>query len=214
LQVIATGHDSSTNIALTKLTPTGHRILAEVVAGGWGANARHDGPDGLPFPLSNCSNPPAEYVEAEFDFLRIMAYTLVPDSGGPGKQRGGLGEERVYEITEDDVEFTVFSDRHRFPPPGLFGGLPASPGRIQLIRNGQVTVLPARSRTLLKRGDLLRVMGGGGGGYGDPRDRAADLVLADVRAGRVSAEQAQVAYGHPLQVQAPVSARESGVSVA
>jgi N-methylhydantoinase B len=196
-QVIATGNNSSTNIALTKITDGKYRILSEVVAGGWGASAHADGPEALPFPLSNCSNPPAEYVEAEFDFLRVLAYRMVPDSGGAGWRRGGLGEERLYEILADDVEFTVFTDRHAYPPPGLFGGLPGLPGRIERIRGGQATVLPSRSRARLMRGDLLRVIGGGGGGYGDPAGRDPGLLAADLRSGRLSDAEARRAYPLP-----------------
>ena len=92
-RVIATGNDTTTAIALSHLDrQTGeYGIVIEIVGGGWGAAPTHDGMDGLDNPMANCANAPVEALELEAPYFRVVAYRLRPDSGGPGRQRGGLG---------------------------------------------------------------------------------------------------------------------------
>jgi N-methylhydantoinase B len=92
-KVIAPGFNSSICLALSRLDQGKYSIFVEVLSGGWGGRAGSDGPDALPFPLSNCSNAPAEYVESQFPFLRIRRYGLVPDSGAGEARR--LGSARL-----------------------------------------------------------------------------------------------------------------------
>jgi len=73
-------------------------------------------------PLSNCANVPVEALEIDNPHLRIESFALRPDSGGAGRFRGGMGVERVYVATEDDVLFAAYADRHVAGAPGLFGG--------------------------------------------------------------------------------------------
>lgn len=185
-KVIAAGFNSSICLALSRFEHGGYRIFVEVLSGGWGGRRGGDGPDALPFPLSNCSNAPAEYVEAQFPFLLIRRYGLVPDSAGAGEARGGFGEVRDYDILADDVIFTVFTDRFRHGAPGVLGGHPGAPGSMVVYRDGTEIPLASKTSFVLKAGDRLRIIGGGGGGYGDPARRDPASISADVAAGLIT----------------------------
>ena len=104
-------------------------------------------------------------------------------SAGTGRFRGGLGEVKEYEILADDVTFTVFTDRFVHPAAGLFGGGPGAPGSMEIERDGKLIPLASKAGVVLRRGDVLRIVGGGGGGFGDPALRAADARAADMRMG-------------------------------
>jgi N-methylhydantoinase B len=182
-RVCATGFNSSICLALSHSAEGRYDIFVEVLSGGWGARSDRDGLDALPFPLSNCANTPTEFVENRFPFLRIKTYGLVPGSAGTGRFRGGLGEVKEYEILADDVTFTVFSDRFVHPAAGLFGGGPGALGSMEIERDGRLIPLASKTGVVLRRGDVLRIVGGGGGGFGDPALRAADARAADMRMG-------------------------------
>jgi N-methylhydantoinase B len=182
-RVCATGFNSSVCLALSHSTQGRYDIFVEVLSGGWGARSDRDGLDALPFPLSNCANTPTEFVENRFPFLRIKTYGLVPGSAGIGRFRGGLGEVKEYEILADNVVFTVFTDRFIHPAAGLFGGGPGARGHMEIDRKGEIIRLASKTGVLLQCGDVLRIVGGGGGGYGDPAERAADASAADARMG-------------------------------
>jgi len=194
-RVIAPGYNSSCCTALSLKSQQDYKIISEVIAGGWGASFRNDGADGLPFPLSNCANVPAEYVDVEYDFLRLLRYELVPDSCGHGKFRGGLGELREYEILKSGVEFTAFTDRFKLQPEGIFGGTGGKSGRITVVKkNGDIMNLPSKTNYILDAGDILTIEIGGGGGYGDPTERERELIFKDLREGKISVEVAKNIY--------------------
>ncbi|MBN8898967.1 MAG: hydantoinase B/oxoprolinase family protein, partial [Rhodospirillales bacterium] len=115
------------------------------------------------------------------------------DSGGAGRQRGGLGQLMEIESAEA-MPFATMSnfDRVRFPPRGREGGLPGATGRVSLASGEE---LPGRGLATIPAGDRLRVEMPGGGGYGDPFARAPDLVAEDVAFGYISAEAAATIYG-------------------
>ena len=83
------------------------------------------------------------------------------------------------------------------PPYGIAGGLPGSPSKNLLTRGGKTEILPTMpmKAITLKKGDVFHHISAGGGGYGDPYQRAAELVLADTVAGKVTAEEACFRYG-------------------
>lgn len=171
-------------------------VLTEVMVGNWGARATRDGVEGISNPAANLSNQPVELIEAELP-LEILHYELVPDSGGAGKHRGGLAFSREYRLLADDAVFTLRSDRRDHPPYGIAGGRSGAPSRNLLMQNGRTEVLPTMPMKAiqLKRGDVFRHISAGGGGYGDPHARVAELVLADVIAGKVSPQVARDSYG-------------------
>ena len=188
-RVIATGNDTTTAIALSHLDrQTGeYGIVIEIVGGGWGAAPTHDGMDGLDNPMANCANAPVEALELEAPYFRVVAYRLRPDSGGPGRQRGGLGIERSYEALRDGVIFAAYSDRHDAGPAGLFGGEPGGTGAFNLVlHDGGKKRLPCVASAVLRRGDVIEVLSGGGGGYGRPAERTGAAAERDVRERKVS----------------------------
>ncbi len=189
-------------------------VLTEVMVGNWGARATKDGVEGISNPAANLSNQPVELIEAELP-LEITHYALVPDSGGAGRQRGGLAFSREYRLLADEAVFTLRSDRRDHPPYGIAAGLPGSPSRNLLTRGGKTEILPTMpmKAITLKTGDVFHHVSAGGGGYGDPHRRAAELVLADVVAGKVSAEEACFRYGVVIEggkVDAAATARKRG----
>jgi len=169
-------------------------VFVEFISSAWGGRSHLDGIDGITTPISNNSNTPAEVCEAEYP-IAIDQYEFAQDSGGPGKFRGGLGVQRAYRLLEEEATLQVRADRQRFRPFGLFGGKPGTPSRNVLQRNGEVTTLPAKFTMTMRRGDVLHHVQPGAGGLGDPFERDAERVLADVQNGKVSLESARLDYG-------------------
>jgi N-methylhydantoinase B len=169
-------------------------IVGELIAGGSGAASGLDGVDVVDTDASNCMNLPAEAMEMEAP-IRLHRVALRRDSGGAGEFRGGLGVVREYEILADGVTFTHRGERHYSAAPGLAGGQPGASARSVIRRaDGSEQVIPSKVLTVLNRGDRVVVETPGGGGYGDPRRRAA--VAEDIANGKVSESAARAAYGH------------------
>ena len=172
-KVIATGFDTTEAICLSHLGPDGYRISLEIFGGGYGAGPEQDGCDAVDSPMSNCGNVPVEALDLEYDFFRVSAYGLRQGSGGPGRSRGGLGLIRHYEILADDVTFATYSDRFRLAPQGLFGGEPGQCAATRVKRGNQIIDLPSKCSFALRKGDVLMIETGGGGGYGAPESPGA-----------------------------------------
>lgn len=183
-QVTAPGFDAQTGITFGHREGGQTRILSEVIGAGNGALWCQDGADGMIMPLTNGQNTPVESVEIEFPFLEVLRYGLVPNSGGSGEYRGGLGLERAYRILADDVTFGLHSDRHRHGAPGLFGGGTGAPGACVLVRDGTARVLGSKVHETLRVEDRLVVRAGGGGGYGPAERRGPERIERDALEGR------------------------------
>lgn len=194
-RVIASGNDTTHSLAISHLGEEKYRVYLEIYGGGFGASARVDGCDGVDSALSNCTNTPVEATDMDFDHFRVIGYGLVPDSGGAGRRRGGLGLWRSFEILKDGTNFACYSDRARIAPWGLFGGAEGGRTRIELKRDGAVIPLATKTKMELRRGDVLTIHTAGGGGYGPPAGREGARIANDVRNGYVSAEAALAAYG-------------------
>lgn len=156
-------------------------------------------------------NIPSEYLESYYP-ITVLEYGSLIDSGGAGFHRGGNGVHKVYRF-EADGEIAIHDDRERSQPWGIMGGLPGEPSRKQLIRaDGEVVDLPSKiSQVPVRKGDRLIYRTAGGGGWKDPLDRPAELVLKDVRGGLVSIEKARRDYGvviDPATRQLDVAATE------
>lgn len=188
--IIVAGHDSSRNR---------YFIDYENFAGGQGARCGGDGMDVVQINMTNTSNLPIEAMEIEFP-VRVERYELIPDAGGAGKYRGGLGVMRDLRILADEATVALRSARQKFPAQGLHGGRPGSLGAF--IRNpgtpAEAKLGSTTSDTPLKKNDLLRVVTPGGGGYGDPRGRDPESVKHDVAEGKVSREAGRKIYGLTL----------------
>lgn len=146
-------------------------VLVEIEVGGSGAHADADGLNGYTYGMHNNSNIPAEMIESELP-LSITAYGLLPGSGGPGRQRGGLGLFREWRVDCQEAVFTANGERFKFRPYGLEGGEPGREGRLWLIRGGERRALGSKVNNLrLMRGDIIRLETSGGGGYGPALER-------------------------------------------
>jgi N-methylhydantoinase B len=118
----------------------------------------------------------------------------VPDSGGPGVRRGGLGQEIALEVTGDrPIIASLRPDKVRHPPPGIAGGAPGMAGAYSL-NGAAVAVVPQT----LSPGDVYRMRLPGGGGWGDPKARDRARLIEDVRNGYVTREAAARDYGVTL----------------
>lgn len=170
--------------------------------GGWGALPDKDGESAtVAINDGDTHNTPVEALEAKYPAQRVERYALRPDSGGPGRRRGGLGTELVIR-TDVPARLNAFIERTTQPPWGLDGGGPAAPNGVRVLRADGTEERFANGKldgVRLDAGDAYVVTTGGGGGYGDPLDRPADDVLADVRNGYVTAATAHDAYGVVLR---------------
>src|SRR5690606_15927324 len=107
-------------------------------------------------------NTPVEAFEVAYP-LRVVEYRLRDGSGGDGKHRGGDGIRRVLEVVADRLTVSLVTERRSRGPWGLAGGVDGAPGRNLLVRDGEETVLPAKTTLRLRRGDRLVVETPGGG---------------------------------------------------
>ena len=178
-RVIAPGFDTTTVSCLSHRNETGYNIYLEIFGGGYGAGPGNDGCDAVDSMLSNCSNIPIEAMESDYPFFRVEDYSLRSASGGAGRQRGGMGFQRIYRILESDVTFATYGDRFRIGAEGLFGGGPGATAETCVLRGGQKIPLRSKQQFPLRRGDRLVVRTGGGGGYGPPGERDAALAERD-----------------------------------
>ena len=161
------------------------RVYFEVEVGGWGAHPEADGANGFSAGFHNLANSPVEMCETLFP-ITFTHYGLIPDSGGAGQYRGGLGLAREWRLDADWGVLSGSFDRFRYAPYGLAGGAPGACGRFTLTRDGAVRDLPSKiSGIELKRGDIVRLDTSGGGGWGDPAERDPNAVEADAKGGYV-----------------------------
>lgn len=169
-------------------------LMSDGIGVGYGARPFADGNDAVY--LVAQENYPAEFLETIYP-VRLRRYAINPDTGGPGRWRGGCGIIREFELLAAEAVISVRIDGLDFPPWGVNGGKEGGAGRC-LINPGRADerkVAPISDRTVIRRGDVVRIETGGGGGFGHPFDREAARVEADVRAGFVSAKSAERDYG-------------------
>jgi N-methylhydantoinase B len=162
--------------------------------GGWGALHDMDGPG--PF-RTMCHGDtrliPIEVQEANYPFM-IEGFSLRPDSGGPGRFRGGLGLERRYLMLAPCRMKSRF-ERTLSPPWGINEGHDAKPAHVVVERPDGSTQTALKETIMLEAGTRVIIQTGGGGGYGDPRQRERERVRTDVARGYVSPEAARAIYG-------------------
>jgi N-methylhydantoinase B len=170
-------------------------VQYEIFGGGSGGRSGKDGVSGTNVNQSNAKIAPIEIIEAEFA-TRVRRFELIPDSGGPGKFRGGLGFVREYEMLDNDARFSLRSTKHTVAPKGIDGGSDGKPGLCTLNPGTEMArVIPSRySDHVLHPGEAFRLETPGGGGLGDPLDRDPERVLADVRNGYVTQSRAREDY--------------------
>jgi N-methylhydantoinase B len=182
--------------------------LFQIGFGGIPGRPAGDGPDGHSL-WPAFTNVPNEYLESYFP-LRIVEYSTIPDSGGPGLHRGGNGVCVAYQFLEPG-EISIHDDRWLTYPWGVNGGLPGARSNKLLKRvDGSESWIPAKcDRIKVAAGDILFFNTWGGGGWGDPLQRSPGTVAADVERGLVSFEGAR-RYGVVVLPDYSVDAAASG----
>ncbi|QNB14663.1 hydantoinase B/oxoprolinase family protein [Paraburkholderia tropica] len=193
-RVPAAGNGACTVASFTGMREDGSLwVYLETIGGGGGARPHADGLSGIHVSMTNTSNLPVEALELEYP-LTLLRYELVEDSGGAGQFRGGMGLRRVYRIDRDCVVYLEGS-RLMSSPWGLRGGANGTGGRFDCGEPGA----SLKGSVALKRGQMLDIVTPGAGGYGDPRKRPTDQVVADLAQGRISRETAQRVYQYAAQ---------------
>jgi N-methylhydantoinase B len=171
-------------------------VYPESMGGGAGAFADRDGMDAVHVHTVNSTNLPAEALELEYPLL-LEEYCLVPDSGGAGRHRGGMGMARQIRIRDDNTTFSARSDAHIIPAPGVAGGKSSNVTRI--LRNPgtpEEEILHSKASGLvLAAGEIIRVETLGGGGFGAPAERPLADLAADLREEKITRAAAERDYG-------------------
>jgi N-methylhydantoinase B len=193
---MAAGYGTSPHFIFTGHDSKGKWFqVMELLFGGVPGRPRGDGLDGHAWwPLFTAT--PIEYLENYYP-VRIEAYRPVKDSGGAGLHRGGCGIEKVYVLLESG-RVSIHDDREVVPPWGINGGLAGGTSSKWILRKGSDTPerIPSKIDNLVvEEGDRIIFRTAGSGGWGDPYDRPADRVAADVRHDLMSAERARDDYG-------------------
>ena len=167
----AASSGSMNNLALGGINPADGTMFSyyETVGGGMGACAWADGNSGIHTHMTNSLNTPVEALEYVFP-LRVRRYLLRRNTGGKGARRGGDGIIRELELLTE-AEATILSDRRRFAPYGLAGGLPGRTGRTTLFGAGRRR-LPSKCRFRVRAGERILVETPGGGGWGSSKRRS------------------------------------------
>jgi len=169
-------------------------LLSDGLGVGYGARPDADGNDAVY--LVAQENFPCEFLDAAFP-VRVLAYAINADSGGPGRWRGGCGVVREVEVLAPEAMVSMRIDSVAYPPWGVAGGHAAGAGRC-IVNPGRPdarVLAPLSDGNIVRRGDVLRIETGGGGGWGHPFDREPERVLADVLGGFVGRVSAEEHYG-------------------
>jgi N-methylhydantoinase B len=164
--------------------------------GGWGASHSRDGTSGMiAVTDGDTYNYSIELLEAKFPLL-IRRYAYNVEGGvGAGRHRGGFGLVREYEVESDGVVLHASYGRTATRPWAIDGGLDGSLNGIEVVRGKTRRRLTRPADFPLERGDCVRILTGGGGGWGEPHARDPDLVARDVRDGLVAVADAAAIYG-------------------
>jgi N-methylhydantoinase B len=163
-----------------------YRIM-DIIGGGMGAHESGDGIDAVDTHGANCALLSAEVMEV-MSPVRVLASRLVPGSGGAGRHRGGLAQEREYEMLADTAVggCQLQQSTSRTAPWGLSGGRHGGVAGAVIDPGPHEVRLPARTRHMeLRKGQVVRMRSAGGGGFGDPAERAPDARSRDETEGYV-----------------------------
>ncbi|MBN1226670.1 MAG: hydantoinase B/oxoprolinase family protein [Deltaproteobacteria bacterium] len=189
------GTPATMNVFYGKRNDTSPWHSVIIRGGGMGASYKEDGHYVSIFP-ANGANTPVEIFENDTPLI-VEERALLPDSGGPGKFKGGLGRRVVFRVPDDDyapsgpVNLGIQSGRFRYPAKGLFGGGDGS--RAQFLVNNIAG--DSYGLTQIQSGDIVIMDAAGGGGYGDPLERDVEMVMRDFLNGYVTLRGAREDYG-------------------
>jgi N-methylhydantoinase B len=167
--------------------------MYDLMFGGYGARAGHDGAEALS-PVVNCANIPVE-VHETINPVLIRRFELTPDTGGAGQWRGGCGVRKDIELRADSAVMTLLGERHSHKGYALFDGKPGNLAETILNPDGEATRLGSKDVRPLRKGDVVSFRLNGGGGYGPASERSREAIESDVADGYVTREFAAEVYG-------------------
>jgi N-methylhydantoinase B len=214
----ANGSPFATINALSLAGWQAHRrrwIMFCFFGGGLGGNPEGDGLNHSNNPISTATIPPVEILESLYPIM-FTQWALRPDSGGPGKHRGGLGA--VYEVealADDGADVFLIGERGKYPPFGVNGGKSAALNRFVYETDDGEVAPPFVSKVTdvkIRRGQKVRLETPGGGGFGDPATRDVARVARDVRLGYVSREAALREYKVALRANGSLDAEATATA--
>lgn len=179
-----------------------HYVFYEMPIGGTGALLDQDGDDAVAG-FERGDFPRISSVEIWENQVPLVAHenALLPDTGGAGEFRGGLGMRRSWCLLEETSMVSDLSEPCLVSGYGVAGGYGGAPSTCTVDRAGQRLwpgglVGTGKATTFpLRRSDVVRIEKWGGGGYGDPLERRTDRVLEDLDEGYISAAGARDVYG-------------------
>ncbi len=161
-------------------------VYVETIGGGSGARYNKDGLDAVHVHMTNTSNLPVEALEMEYP-LMVEEYALSENSCGAGQYRGGLGIVRTIRVTEDSADSVLVSaatERSVSHPWGLCGGGEGGNASIEILRGGKVISETPKPRSVaLEKGDVVKMVTAGAGGYGDIAKRDPALLRRELEEG-------------------------------
>jgi N-methylhydantoinase B len=170
-------------------------LLVEPLVGGWGAAYNKDGESGQ-FCVGDGEtyNIPVEITETRYGVL-VDQYAFHNEDGGAGEYRGGKGVVLDYRVIAEEAYVTGTFGRHKFLPWGMNGGQEGSRNSIRVLRQDAIEEVYGKvARLRVKRGDVVRLVTGTGGGYGDPGKRPHKQVLDDLKNEYITPDQATKYY--------------------
>src|SRR5271169_2694297 len=195
--VMAASQGTSAVMTFGGLDPrTGeHYVSYESLKGGFGARPVKDGINAVASTVSNMMNTPIEILEMSFP-LRVEEYSLIPDTGGAGTWRGGLGARRIWRVLGHEAHTAVCCERSLTPPFGLAGGCSGGPMRLWLeMPDGGKRPLNSKGAFTVPANGRVVMEAPGAGGYGLPAGRDPALLREDLADGYVTEEAARRDYG-------------------
>jgi N-methylhydantoinase B len=182
-EVVGAANGANTTAVFSGVDPRtqAHYVYLETLGGGFGGRATRDGTDGVQVHITNTSNLPVESIEMEYPLV-VESYSLIADSGGAGRFRGGMGLRRVIRPVGHDCVFNGALERATHRPWGIFGAGNGAPGRlVHIPLKGNPQVLPPKpSGVLVREHESIVIESPGAGGYGLPNERSREAIAADL----------------------------------
>ena len=210
-RVPAAGEGGNSVICISGLRPNRKPfIIVDMICGAWGGRPDKDGLEAVTNASQNLSNMPVEVMEAEHP-VRVEEYAFVPDTCGAGKWRGGVGLRRSYRILAPEALLQMRTDRVAFAPYGLAGGEPGGRSRNFIEIGNRREPLPGKVTMTVPHDAVIIHEQAGAGGFGDPMTRDPDLVLEDLRDGKITAGFAQQHYGVVLDAKGEIDAKATAM---
>ena len=202
---------------INALSLAGHRVdgrrwvMFSFFGGGHGGHPEGDGLNHGNAPISTATIPPIEILESAYPMF-FTQWALRPDSGGPGKNRGGLGAIYEIELLEENADVFLFGERGRYAPPGVVGGGSGALNKFTYEQDDGYKVPPMASKMVgikIKKGQHVHLETPGGGGYGQALERDPLAVARDFHLGYVSQEGAARDYAVALNDDGSVNTSET-----